>query len=185
MTSTFKIKFAKAISLIAHPVFVFPLLTLIYFEWDQVESFLVIALLSFVLPFLYFLYLYKNKKISNFDVTERTQRYPLYAAALLGLTLSLIYLYFYSSEAILHDFSRILLIATVVVLVNFKIKVSIHTALITLLCLSLVQDFNAHPLILLLIPLMMYSRYSLKRHSLIELVLGVGIPWGIYLVERI
>jgi hypothetical protein len=168
--------FAKAISIAAHPVFIFPLLTSVYFDWEQIESFLVISLLSFVLPFFHFLYLYKKKKVSNFDVSERKQRYPLYASTFIGLTLSLIYLNLYSTEEIFYDFARLMLIAVSLILVNFKIKVSIHTALITLLCLSLVKDFNVHPLVLLLIPFVMASRYFLKRHSAIELLLGLGIP---------
>ncbi|MFA6023940.1 MAG: hypothetical protein WC777_01860 [Candidatus Gracilibacteria bacterium] len=181
MKKALKVKICEAISFIAHPVFVFPLLTVVYFKWDQLSSFLAVLGLSFVMPFLYFLYLYKTKRISDFDVSKRIQRYPLYYATLIGLMLSIIYLYLFSTKEIFYDFSRLLAIATLLILFNFKIKVSIHVALITILCFALVQDFNLSPLIFLTIPLVVYSRLLLKRHKPLELILGFGIPALFYI----
>lgn len=181
MKTSLQTKLYKAISLIAHPVFVFPVLIAIYFDSNQLPALLTVLLLSFALPFIYFLYLYKRGKISNFDVTNRTQRYPLYGATLVGLILSVIYLYFFSSAEIFHDFSRLIAIGVLIILFNFKIKVSVHTALITLLCFSLFQDFGVSPLIFLLVPIVAYSRLILKRHRPLELLLGVLIPAVFYI----
>ncbi len=176
-----KKQFLKTISLLTHPVFTFPVLTMLYFEWSQINSFFVVFLLSFLAPFGYFLYLYKQKKISNFDVTDRKQRYPLYYATLTGLSISLVYLYLYSTPEIFQDFSRLIALAITIILFNFKIKVSLHAAILTVLCFSLTKDFNLTPAIFLLIPIVAYSRLALKKHSLQELILGVIIPTLFYI----
>ena len=172
----------KGISLIAHPVFVFPVLTIIYFERKHLYSFLAVLGFSFLLPFIFFLYLYRTKKISNFEVTEHKQRTKLYFASLAGLSLSILYLYIFSSSEIVIAFRKLLFIAFSLILINFRVKISIHTALITVFCFSLVRDFNTHPVIFLLVPLVGYSRLKLKKHHILDIILGALIPTLFYLM---
>ncbi|MBT4384347.1 hypothetical protein HOD30_01210 [Candidatus Peregrinibacteria bacterium] len=171
----------KFISILTHPVLIFPILTYIYFDWESTFSFFAVLTMSFIVPFLYFLYLYKSKQISNFDISERKQRYKVYYATLIGLIITGIYLNQFSTPEIFQDYLKLLLIAITLVIVNFKVKVSIHVALITIFCISLFQDFNIHYAIFLLIPLVAYSRTKLKRHKLLEVVLGTIIPALFYL----
>src|SRR3989338_1598170 len=111
----------KTISLIAHPVIIFPILIILSFDKAHISSLIVVSLLSFLVPFIHFLYLYKRKEISNFDVTKRTQRYKIYYTTLAGLTISNLYLYFFSTKEIFFEFSKLLTLAIVLVLINFKI----------------------------------------------------------------
>ena len=171
----------KTISLIAHPVIIFPILIILSFDKAHISSLIVVSLLSFLVPFIHFLYLYKRKEISNFDVTKRTQRYKIYCTTLAGLTISNLYLYFFSTKEIFFEFSKLLTLAIVLVLINFKIKVSIHTALITVLCFVLVRNFQIHPAIFLLVPIIAYSRFTLKCHKPLELLLGALIPTLFYI----
>jgi hypothetical protein len=171
----------KAISLVTHPVFVFPILIVLYFDWQQLPSFLVVFFFSFVLPFCYFLYLYKNKRIKDFDVTIRKERYRLYYITAVGLLTSALYLFIFSTSEVFINFSLLLLIAVLIIGVNFKIKVSIHVALITILCFSLLNDFGLHPLVFTIIPIVAYSRLKLKRHTATELLFGFLIPTLFYI----
>ena len=163
------------ISIVFHPVFIFPVLTGIYFSWERLQDFLVVFGVSFFLPFLYFLHLKRVGKIKNWDVSSRENRPQIYATSLFGMSLSLIYLRLYSSPEIFNEFLWLILLGLTLAFVNFKIKVSIHMALITLLCFKLFQDFNWHPLIFLLIPVVAHSRLKLKRHTPLELILATVI----------
>lgn len=169
-------KLLRAISLILHPVWIFPLLLIIAVPWNNILAPSAVMLLSFVIPFSYFAQLYKSKKISDFDVSKHKERQQLYSVALLGLLLSLAYLYFFSTMEIFWAFLRLLGIALTLVAFNIKIKVSVHAALTTLLCLTLFLDYDFTAFIFLLIPLVALSRLKLKRHTVKELILGTLIP---------
>jgi len=163
---------------VLHPQFVFPIaLFLPFFKDDQVEHYFVVLGISFVLPFLYFLYLYFSKRISDWDIKDRQERYRIYAAALIGILASLGYLHVFSSGLIFHDFFKLFLVALVLVGANFVSKVSIHAACISFLCIFLAKDFEVSPLIFVLVPLVAASRFILKRHGVLELILGAAIPF--------
>lgn len=173
---------AKNISHISHPVLTFPIcLTLLFGVEQSWQSLSFVISFAFGLPFLFFLWLFFTKKISDFDVSQRKQRYPIYALSLLGMLASLVFIYFFESSFLFHEFLRLFLLATTLVLINFKIKVSIHTATITTLGILLVQFYQWSPWIFLLIPLVASSRLILKRHSWVEVGLGALLPFLFYL----
>lgn len=172
---------AKLISRLSHPVLLFPLsLVLLFASQNTWSNLLGVFVLSFGLPFLFFLYLYASKKISDFDVSNREQRYPLYAASLLGMLASLAYLYFESSTFLFYEFLRLFCLAITLVCINFKIKVSIHTASAMILAILLIEFYHGSFWIFLLIPFVAASRLILKRHSWVEVVMGIFIPLLFY-----
>lgn len=174
---------ARIVSWALHPQLIFPVaLFLPFYKDEQVEDYFVVLGISFVLPFIYFLYLYFSKKISDWDIKDRKERYRLYGVALLGMLASLGYLYWFSSGLIFQDFLKLFLVAVVLVAANFVSKVSIHAACISFLCIFLVKDFSVSPLIFVLVPLVAASRYILKRHGILELILGATIPFLFVLI---
>ena len=178
MVKDLKTKAARAVSFVLHPQFIFPVaLFLPFFKDGQVDDYFVVLGISFVLPFLYFLYLFFSKRISDWDIKDRKERYRIYAAALIGMLASLGYLYAFSSGLIFQDFLKLFLVAVVLVAANFVSKVSIHAACISFLCIFLVKDFWVSPFIFVLVPLVAASRYILKRHGILELILGATIPF--------
>lgn len=173
---------AKVISQISRPVLTFPLTILLIFGSEQAwQSFILVIILSFALPFLGFLSLFSSKKISDFDVSNRKQRYPIYGLSLLGMTISLIFLHFLNPGFLFYEFLRLFLLAIALVLINLKIKVSIHTATATILCISLTELYQWSPWIFLFVPLVIASRLILKRHSWLEVSLGVLVPLLFYI----
>jgi membrane-associated phospholipid phosphatase len=174
---------AKWISRLGHPLLTYPLSMIALFGVEEAwRSLTLIFCISFGLPFLFFLWLFFSKKISDFDVSKRKERYPLYGISLLGMTGSLFFLYFTESAFIFSEFLRLFLLAAALVLLNFKIKVSVHAAMISILTILLVQFYSWSPWIFLLIPLIGTSRLILKRHSWLEVILGVILPAFIYLL---
>ncbi len=174
----------KLVSQLSHPVLIFPVCIILLFGVEQAWVPLVVVLgLSFGLPFLFFLWLFFSKKISDFDVSQRKQRYPLYAFCLLGMMTSLAFLYFSESTFLFYEFLRLLLLAVVIVCVNFKIKVSVHTAMVSILTILLVGYYEWSPWIFLIIPIVAASRLILKRHSWLEVALGVLLPFLFYFIR--
>lgn len=173
----------KIISFLLHPQFLFPLVLLLPFlRGNEVVQYCAVLLIAFILPFSFFLYLYLTGKISDWDVTQRKQRYALYGASLLGLLLALVYINAYASNFVFQEFLKLFLLALVLVGLNFKIKVSIHCALVTTFCILLLEYFTVSPLVFLLIPLVAVSRVYLKKHSRSEVILGVSIPMLLFYV---
>ena len=174
---------AKLVSQIAHPVLTFPLYITLLFGIEQAWGSLLIVLgFSFGLPFLFFLWLFFTKKISDFDISQRKQRYPIYALSLLGMLASLAFLHFFESSFLSYEFLRLFLLATALVCINFKIKVSVHTAAITTLGILLMEFYQWSPWIFLLVPVVAISRLILKRHSWVEVGLGALLPLLFYSV---
>lgn len=139
-----------------------------------------VLIFSFSLPLLYFFQLFTKKKVSDFDISRREQRYPVYAASLLGMLASLAYLYLESSTFLFYEFLRLFCLALTLVLINFKIKVSIHTASAMILTILLIEFYHGSFWIFLLIPLVAASRLIFKRHSWVEVSLGILIPLVFY-----
>ncbi len=177
-----KTTLAKFTSQISHPVLTFPLVLILLFGAQEAWSSLVVVFsFSFGLPSLYFLWLFARKKISDFDISQREQRYPIYAASLLGMLISLTYLYFAASPFLFYEFLRLFCLAVTLVLINFKVKVSIHTASAVILTILLIEFSHSSLWIFLLIPIVAASRLILKRHSWIEVALGILIPLLFYI----
>ncbi len=174
---------SRWISRLSHPVLMFPLaIVLLFIAFDAAAQLGVVLLLSFALPFSIFLLMLKAKRVSDFDISNRKQRYPIYLASLIGMVLALAYLYATGGQ-IFFEYLRLLLMAIAIVVVNFKIKVSIHTALILTLSILLWTSFGVSPLILILPFVVALSRIQLKRHSWMEVVLAFLIPILFY-VDR-
>jgi len=172
---------AGAISWIFHPVFVFPaLIVLLFFKERAYVEMLYVLAMAFGGPFAWFLWLFVRGRIGNFDVTDRAQRYPIYAVSLIGMTASVVYLYFYGTQFVLGEFLRLVLLGFVLVAVNFKVKVSIHTAMAVVLVAMLIKFYGVDWFVVSVVPLVALSRIILKRHSRVEIALGVLLPAVFY-----
>jgi hypothetical protein len=172
---------ARSISSFGHPVLLFPLVLGLLLRVEGSWSVaLVVFALAFGGPFIYFLWLYFTHRVSDFDISDRRQRYGVYAVSLLGMFLTGIYLFFAGSGWLFMEFLKLFALALVLVALNFKVKVSIHVALITVLTLFAVQFYAWAPWVMLLVFPMMWSRWKLKRHTLLEIALGFGVPLLFY-----
>jgi hypothetical protein len=167
----------RLISILGHPLLIFPLtLGLLVSQRDSWALLGGVFALCFVGPFSFFLYSLKTKRISDFDIYKRTQRYPIYAVSLLGMLASLIFIHFFGSEELTKEFLQLFILAVLLVTLNFKTKVSIHVALIATFAVVLVNDYGVGLWVFSLIPLMAWSRVALHRHTVLEVILGGSIP---------
>jgi len=134
-------------------------------------------LISTIMPFMMITYLVKKGKVTDIDIFHRRQRnFPyiftiacnaiILASMLIGLAPSLLVYLLISS--ILQG---ILLFG-----INLRWKISAHSAGIANFCVFVWFIFGTVALpVMLLIPIMIWSRVRLKRHTLLQTIAGASM----------
>lgn len=147
------------------------------FVGDRVSDLTILGI--FLIPLIYFFYLYKTKKISNLDITIREERYRSLMVMNLFLFLLLLYLK-------LHNFGQFYTLMLIFFLINaltsiitFKYKISFHMTytIIFSTFINFLYDFQL-PILFLTIPLIAWSRIYLKQHTYKQVLLAcvIDIP---------
>lgn len=130
---------------------------------------------------------------SDFDITKREERPRLYRIALfLGLTFLLAALYFRGIYFSLSIASIGIAIGAVVfAVVNQYLKVSIHVSIACafILTISILYGTKFFIATAWIVPVIVWSRVALKKHTLLESliggVLGVAITIGTFLIGKL
>lgn len=182
-----RLKLAKLVSAFSHPVVLFPVSVPFFMSRADLSSgkflhFLPI-LLILAIPIIYFFYALKKKKISDWELTKRQERYPLYILSLVCGALGLFFLQIYGSQALFTLALIFYLLGIFITLINFFWKISTHTAGITAgaLAFNLLFNQTIYHYLYLLIPLVIWSRYEEKKHTLSQLLAGVLLGAGVVL----
>jgi membrane-associated phospholipid phosphatase len=171
--------FAKVINVILHPVaLTLPGVFLIVFQStkDTNEAFLwtFFSVIFSGIVSLFVLYGVKKGFFNNLDVSNRKQRIILYPFIIAVVILFIGFVYLMHGPSSLIKAS-VLIIAALLILdiINTKIKVSGHVAVVSSLVTGLVYAYGGAVFIsILLIPLIAWARITEKRHTLKETVVG-------------
>lgn len=185
--------FARVISDIANPL-VMPLLVILpaslmldipspMFGMITISAFLFFTLI----PFGAVIYLLQSLKISSLDVPLRKNRSRLFGYSIISTTIGsiLIFVLSYSEYRFLAITSAVLFLNPILAyFINRSYKISIHTAAVSTACILLMVLQNTLAeintwglglslfLLLVLLPLMFWSRHRLGIHSVPELAWG-------------
>jgi membrane-associated phospholipid phosphatase len=185
-------KIAKIISVIGHPLLTIPLFIMVtLFHFEAFESALRISALiaiGLIMPVGYSMYR-KSKKgeYTNFDVSDRVQRQRWYLLPIVLLSVLTAILYLtHQPLSLCYGMLCGLLLLICSSFTNQFLKVSLHTAYsfyIVVLAWQMVGIKIGIVFILLAI-IVSWSRWVLKRHSIIELILGCffGVLFGLLFV---
>ncbi len=170
---------ARFISFISNPIFIFIALPffLVYKTTQDTAAARNWTIYTFIFIFIFVIFVLmgvKKKLFSDIDVSRREQRPVLY---LTGAVLSVLYLFtlfFLRGPQILFiTIFGITLGILIASLINIKIKASVHVAAISGLLTSLSIIYKGYfLLLLLLIPIIGWSRVKIKRHTIPEVVIG-------------
>lgn len=182
--------FAQIISVLFHP-FLLSLITpiiLIGFYPGKVsypDVWIFYPLIFVGIVCLFTLYGVKTKLFSNFDITKRSERRPLYLFVIL---LSFIYvsilLFLNGPKSLLVLGVGILIGAVTFELINKKLKASVHVGVVSAFMCAVALLFGGIFFVLpLFIPVVAWSRIHMKRHTIGESIVG-GII-GIFLTAVI
>lgn len=177
---------ARLISFISHPyvLIVFGTYIVLIKETGNLHTAIVwtFAALIFNLIVLVFeLIGIKKGLFSNFDISKRKQRTPFFLFVLLILAAFMITAYLFNApigiiQEVLGGFIGI----SIILLVNRKVKASIHLAVSSSLLLTIVLLYgNIYLWALLFIPAVAWSRVKLRRHTVRETVYGAGLGLGL------
>ena len=177
-------KIAKAISFIFSPIFTgagaIVLLAKLSPAANQWLKALGISFfLVFIVPFIYFLILLKQKKISDWDISQRRERYKIYTFVFLILLFCLMVFYFLFGKASVVFYLKMLLPFFIFFLITFFYKVSGHLFVNSFFILLLYFYSNNSIIIFMgifLLILIAWSRIVLKKHTLGQVILGGFLP---------
>lgn len=183
-----KLKLAKVISTIGHPLLTVPMVVIfLVTQYESAKNAWFISsliILGVIVPVI--VKLLKNLKegsITNFDVSDRNQRKSFYKFLIPILILVNLVLHFTNqSYPTRLSFGIASLLVVALQLINLKVKASIHVAINVYLLYLLVQHSSILAILFgCLIVGIAWSRLVLKRHLLIDLIWGaiLGNLFGI------
>lgn len=184
---------AQIISTIFHPAVISiatPVILIFFVEREvPYHIFWFFYPLVFLAAVIVFTYIgVKTRLFSDFDVTKRSERKPLYFFVILVSILYLILLLLFDGPKSLIVLGIGVLIGAIIFeLVNRKLKASIHVAAVSaFMCVLALLYGGVFIFLPLLIPVIAWSRIHMKRHTFSEAVVGgsvgIGLTAGIYLV---
>ncbi len=190
-----KVSFAKFISTILNPLVVmfFAPFFLIYrttHDFDTALYWAFVTLIFLMVMGLFVIAGVKKKIFTDLDISRREQRPLMFLMAILFVSVYILTVFALHGPYILYVLGiGIILGVSVVSVINRRVKASIHVATLTALVLPVAVSFgHYYILLLLLVPLVAWSRLVTKRHSLREIFVGgtVGglISLSIYLTVR-
>lgn len=174
--------FAKSVSLVSDPLFLATPIPFLLVLWASEDIFYslkwaVFSMMFFALVGIFVLYGVKKGVFSDIDVSRREQRPAFYLFALYVSFLYVGSLLLLNGPPVLFLAGcGVLLSVAVISLVNLKVKASVHVATVTALIFIVSILYGDFYLIFLLtIPLIIWSRVSIKRHTLQEALIGGSI----------
>ena len=156
-----------------------PILFFMVLLGDGLEKSQIIILLPILfflqvcVPGFYFYYGLKTKKMSDTDLTKREERYVLFSVIFVSYILSLLPAWYFGTKEFFLLEVGVVLIVAILFLVTFFWKISAHMlGNVAGLCLvNFLFGWKFWPLFIIL-PFVAWSRFTLKKHTFWQLVLG-------------
>src|SRR5579885_3437136 len=186
---------AHFISTVFNPLFLLlfmPLVLVYYSTGDVLSAMHWTAYSAFFLLLIVAVVVYGVQKgtFSDLDVSKREQRPLLFLLTIIIAMLYLAGLFVFQAPLVLFLTIFALMVGTFLAsIMNVYLKASLHVAVITGLTITLTVLYKHwYTLLLLLIPLVAWSRITIKRHTFIETiagaVLGSLLSLGMYAVIK-
>ena len=175
-------KIAGIVSVIGNPLYTIPIFVLIVmfgkedFSKAVFISFLIIGCIF--IPVILWMYIKsKNGSYSNFDVSDKDERKSLYWFAIPFITVIIVVMFATNQP---KNISMSMLFALILIvtsqITNFFIKSSLHVSLnIFLSALIFTVDYKIGVAVLLFTGVLIWSRLTLKRHTVSEVITGFFI----------
>lgn len=187
------VKAAKLISIILHPINIFPCISLLYFSLQPTyiykpQQYLILAIIGiigYIFPLLTLLILKQFKMIESYDIpTVKERKFPL---LLFICTSAIIGNYLFKTKLVpilaISCFAYIIALLICYFLLNLKIRISLHVITISSACVFIAffsYYYKINLLILIgifciLTGLVITSRLILKAHTSTEVYSGLII----------
>lgn len=140
-----------------------------------------LVILLLVIPFTYLHLALQMGWISKWDIPKKEERRPLIVIIVLCSIISLILVKHLGTALILDLFILILTTGFIAAVITLFWKISIHMVLDTtgVLIINLLLGWHYWPLFIL-IPIVGWARFKLKRHTLAQIIAGVILSVTIF-----
>ena len=179
---------ARIISFLTNPIFIIVPIPFLLVHYATNNTVYAVKWTLFSMGFLLIvglimLYSVRNKIFTDLDVSKREQRPLLFFIVTLVAISYLFALYFFRGPSVLYiALLGILAGISLVVVVNTRIKASLHVATITATFLTLGIMYNLPPLLAIAIPVIAWARVKTKRHTIEEAVIGGSVGAALILL---
>jgi len=180
-----KKQIAKIISRIFDPLFELPIILWLLNQKQpgflkKKETFILLLFFTYFLPLLFFLFSWKLKFISDWDISERKERYSLFIFSSLSIISCLLIFYFLGEVNLLYFYLKVLLPVLFFFLITFFWKISGHLLLNSILLHLLYLNFHTSIFLILAVFILFlvgWSRVNLKKHNWLQVFAGAFLPW--------
>jgi hypothetical protein len=186
------IKIAKILSILFHFIFLGPITYIMLSGRYPIGD----GHMNIVYPFLLFVfyllaplaiiwYFIRSGRVSDFDVTNRSQRHLLNAILLLFIALFCVITFLLPvGEIYKLNITYSLIFSVVFALVTYYWKISYHLGGVGWFVAVLLQVFGIHPsticIALAIAGLTAWSRILLKKHTLLQTIVGFCLSVALY-----
>ena len=147
--------------------------------WRWASVYVFVAVLT---PFLYLAWLVEQGKVTDLDVKRREQRtYPL-LVTIVCQGMAWLLLGFGAAPSVLITLAATSWLQTLIILViTLRWKISVHTSAAAGAA-TVVWILLGTPLSLLIVPLIAWSRVRLRRHTLLQTVVGALLGFSVFII---
>ncbi|HLD27156.1 MAG TPA: hypothetical protein VJB63_04340 [Patescibacteria group bacterium] len=170
---------ARIISFICGPVsWVIFFLISSYYKglFQNKNNMIIVILIAFIIPIILFIVLLKTKKISDLDISLRQERYPLLIIINICLLALLYFLNIRHLTTLFHLTQIVYIIITVSSLITLFYKISFHITFSYTFAILINALFSFQLWWLyLIIPAVFWSRLTLKKHTVMQMLLALVI----------
>lgn len=181
-------KFARLISILLGPLWIPIILVILIFRTglsyeQQITLIPILFIFQLVLPLIYMELLIHNKKISDWDIRKREQRFLVLPIFTILTVLIMLLVYFYGTPRLFEIYLSLASLILLGTLTTLFWKISLHLMLNTAAIILTNSLFNWHlTFLFLLIPIIGWSRYYLKHHTLSQIVMGTLLAVAVFSV---
>jgi hypothetical protein len=134
--------------------------------------------LQVIIPFSFLFWALRSKRISDIDITKRSERFELLTLIFIGNTLTLVAAWLYATPLLFQVFLGIYAVFAAVYFITLFWKISMHMTLNTLgiTVINILMGWQ-HVYLFALIPVVFWSRRILRKHTLTQLCAGFLVPF--------
>jgi membrane-associated phospholipid phosphatase len=178
--------FAKIVSIILGPLWIPIILVILLFRTgltyeQQITLVPILFIFQLLLPFIYMEMLIHNKKISDWDIRKREQRFLVLPIFTILTVIIMVLVYKYGTTRLFEMYVSLSMLLFLGTLTTLFWKISLHLMLNTAAIILINSLFDWTLLYLfLLIPVIGWSRYYLKHHTLLQIIMGTLLAIGVF-----
>lgn len=171
-------RIAEIISLITNPFLLIvpaPYLLVYRVTYDNIYAlyWTALSLVFLIAVGLFIIYAVKKGMFSDFDVSKREQRSLLFFTISIAAILYLVVLMVAHGPKVLYlAILGFMLSIIAIAVINTRIKASLHVATVTALVMLYWFLYGINLSLFIFVPLVAWSRITVKRHTIYEVVAG-------------